>query len=246
MNIDINILVKIAKSAGEKILEVYNSNNFGVEHKKDDSPLTIADTLANEIITSELQKHYPEIPIISEEGKNIPYDDRKSYEYFWLVDPLDGTKEFINRNGDFTVNIALIHKHTPIMGVIYVPVYNTTYHGTVLLGAYKEANKILEKISVRNKKTELTAVGSRSHSSEEDQKVLSQYDIKDFTSRGSSLKFCMVAEGLADLYYRGGPTMEWDTAAGHAIVLAAGGKIEGLTYNKENLLNSSFICKGFE
>jgi 3'(2'), 5'-bisphosphate nucleotidase len=245
MNIDIKVLVSIAQKAGEQILKVYNSGDFGIETKKDDSPLTIADQLSDKIITEELLKHYPEIPIVSEEGENVSYETRKDFEYFWLVDPLDGTKEFINKNGDFTVNIALIHKNNPIIGVIYVPVYNTTYHGTLFLGAYKIENGIQSRIQVNNKKDNLTAVGSKSHATDEDKAILSQYDIKDFTSRGSSLKFCMIAEGKADLYHRGGPTMEWDTAAGHAIVLAAGGKVEGLLYNKENLLNSSFTCKGF-
>lgn len=245
MNIDIQTLVGIAQKAGQKILEIYNSGDFGIEIKSDQSPLTIADKQANEIIVQALQQHYPEIPIVSEEGDNVDFDTRKDFEYFWLVDPLDGTKEFIHRNGDFTVNIALIHNNIPILGVIYVPVYDTTYHGMIMLGAYKIENGIQTKITVSHKQNNLIAVGSKSHATEEDQKVLSQYDIKSFTSRGSSLKFCMIAEGKADLYYRGGPTMEWDTAAGHAILSAAGGKIEGLSYNKKNLLNGSFLCKGF-
>lgn len=245
MNIDIKIIAEIAVLAGKKILEVYDSADFGVEAKKDNSPVTIADKLANDIIIAKLQETYPQIPIISEESENANYETRKNFEYFWLVDPLDGTKEFISKNGDFTVNIALIYKGSPILGVIYVPVHDTTYMGTAMLGAYVTRDNLTSKIMVRNAQNALIAVGSRSHSSEADQKVLAQYDIADFMSRGSSLKFCMVAEGLADIYYRGGPTMEWDTAAGHAIVLAAGGVVEGLSYNKENLLNSSFLCKGF-
>jgi 3'(2'), 5'-bisphosphate nucleotidase len=245
MNIDIKIIAEIAVLAGKKILEVYDSADFGIEAKKDNSPVTIADKLANDIIIAKLQETYPQIPIISEESENANYETRKNFEYFWLVDPLDGTKEFISKNGDFTVNIALIYKGSPILGVIYVPVHDTTYMGTAILGTYVTRNNETKKITVRNKNKGLIAVGSRSHSSEADQKVLAQYDIADFMSRGSSLKFCMVAEGLADIYYRGGPTMEWDTAAGHAIVLAAGGMVEGLSYNKENLLNSSFLCKGF-
>lgn len=245
MNIDIQTLVDIAQKAGQKILEVYNSGDFGVEVKSDQSPLTVADKLANTIIVDALLQHYPTIPIVSEEGENVDFETRKDFEYFWLVDPLDGTKEFIHKNGDFTVNIALIHNNIPILGVIYVPVYDTTYHGMVMLGAYKIENGTQSRITVSHKDKDLIAVGSKSHATEEDQKVLSRYDIKSFTSRGSSLKFCMIAEGKADLYYRGGPTMEWDTAAGHAILLAAQGKVEGLSYNKKNLLNGSFLCKGF-
>jgi 3'(2'), 5'-bisphosphate nucleotidase len=245
MNIDIQKIIAIAQKAGEKILEIYNSGDFGIESKKDESPLTLADKAANDIIVNELLKAYPTVPIISEEGKNIEYADRKNYEYFWLVDPLDGTKEFINKNGDFTVNIALIHNNSPILGVIYVPVHQITYHGTWLLGAYKIEKNEQIKILVNNKKEDLIAVGSRSHSSKEDEEFLSKYSVSGFTSRGSSLKFCMVAEGSADIYHRSGPTMEWDTAAGHAIVLAAGGNVIGLVYNKENLLNSSFTCFGF-
>lgn len=245
-NIDIKLISSIAQKAGAKILEVYSSENFEVETKQDESPVTLADKLANAIIVDALNAAYPHIPIVSEEGDLAAYETRKSFEYFWLVDPLDGTKEFINKNGDFTVNIALIHKATPVLGVIYVPVHNTTYLGALMLGAHKIENDIVSRIEVSNRKKDLIAVGSKSHATAEDEKVLSQYGIKDFTSRGSSLKFCMVAEGKADLYYRGGPTMEWDTAAGHAIVLAAGGKVEGLVYNKESLLNSSFLCKGFE
>ena len=246
MNPDISILIDIAQRAGEKILEVYSSGDFGIEIKADHSPLTIADKQANQIITEALYGQYPNIPIVSEEGDNAAYETRRAFDFFWLVDPLDGTKEFISKNGDFTVNIALIHNGIPIMGVIHVPVYGLTYHGAIMLGAYKIDNGIQRKISVSHKTQDLVAVGSKSHATEEDKRILSQYDIKEFTSRGSSLKFCMVAEGIADLYYRGGPTMEWDTAAGHAIVIAAGGKVEGLSYNKENLLNGSFICKGFE
>lgn len=261
-----------ARRAGEATLEVYNSD-FAVEHKDDKSPLTLADKRSHEIIMDDLRKsthNNPTLPILSEEGRDIPYDERKGWESFWLVDPLDGTKEFIKRNGEFTVNIALMHANKPILGVIYVPVTDTFYFAAVSIGAYKLTNteivtdnmsvdELLNKsqklpISANNKKAHLTIIGSRSHGTKEFSEFVEHEKEKhgevEIISAGSSLKFCLVAEGIADVYPRLGPTMEWDTAAGQAIVEQAGGSVidiqtkEPLRYNKPNLLNPFFIVTG--
>jgi len=261
-----------AKRAGEAILEVYDSD-FAVEQKDDKSPLTLADKRSHEIIENVLEQtvtaNNSTVPILSEEGKEIPYDERIKWEYFWLVDPLDGTKEFIKRNGEFTVNIALIHKHKPVLGIIYIPVKDVFYFATINFGAYKLENSgiLTENLSIEelidksqklplnsNDKTTLTVIGSRSHTSEEFTEFVKQLNQKhenvEFISSGSSLKLCLVAEGKADVYPRFGPTMEWDTAAGQAIVEQAKGTVmeaetnEPLNYNKSNLLNPFFIVSG--
>ena len=261
-----------AKRAGEAILEVYDSD-FAVEQKDDKSPLTLADKRSHEIIEKVLEQtitvNNSTVPILSEEGKEIPYDERIKWEYFWLVDPLDGTKEFIKRNGEFTVNIALIHKHKPILGIIYIPVKDVFYFAAANFGTYKLENSgiLTENLSIEelidksqrlplhsNDKTTLTVVGSRSHTSEEFTEFVKQLNQKhenvEFISSGSSLKLCLVAEGKADVYPRFGPTMEWDTAAGQAIVEQAKCTVmeaetnEPLNYNKSNLLNPFFIVSG--
>jgi 3'(2'), 5'-bisphosphate nucleotidase len=206
------------------------------------------------------------VPILSEEGRGIPFDERKEWEYFWLVDPLDGTKEFVKRNGEFTVNIALIRKQKPVLGIIYIPVKDIFYFAAVNLGTYKlensesladdlSINELLDKSQrlplTNNNKSSFTVIGSRSHASTESSefvKLLNEkYGEVEFISSGSSLKLCLVAEGRADVYPRFGPTMEWDTAAGQAIVEQANGKVidiktrEPLRYNKEDLLNPFFI-----
>ena len=258
-----------AKRAGEAILEVYGSD-FAVEQKDDKSPLTLADTRSNEIITNVLKQaitvNNSTIPILSEEGKETPYDERKKWEYFWLVDPLDGTKEFVKRNGEFTVNIALMHRDKPVLGIIYIPVKDIFYFAAINFGSYKlESGDILtDNLSIKelidksqklplnnNNKASLTVVGSRSHTSEEFtefvRRLNEKYENVNFISSGSSLKLCLVAEGIADTYPRFGPTMEWDTAAGQAIVEQADGRVistqtnEPLSYNKSNLLNPFFI-----
>ncbi len=247
----------IAQAAGRAILEVYHHADFSqvVDFKDDHSPLTLADQAAHQIIAPALQEHYPTIPLISEEGKGVLYKDRQGWEYFWLVDPLDGTKEFIKRNGQFTVNIALIHRHRPVLGVIYTPVTEELYFATqagyasdLEAGGYKQIpGGAMETLRVRRSPEKRVAVRSSSHASEEEEQVLRQYGVTESISRGSSLKFCMIAEGKADIYYRHGPTMEWDTAAGQAIVEAAGGKMfqetsdRPFTYNKESLRNGSFL-----
>jgi 3'(2'), 5'-bisphosphate nucleotidase len=261
-----------ARRAGEAILEVYDSD-FAVEHKDDKSPLTLADKRSHEIIEKVLEQtvtvNNSTVPILSEEGKETPYDEREKWEYFWLVDPLDGTKEFVKRNGEFTVNIALIHKHKPVLGIIYIPVKDVFYFAAINVGTYKLENsgiltddlsieELIDKSQrlplVSNNKTTLTVIGSRSHTSEEFTEFVRRLNEKhenvEFISSGSSLKLCLVAEGKADVYPRFGPTMEWDTAAGQAIVEQTKGTVmeagtnEPLTYNKNNLLNPFFIASG--
>ena len=254
MSNDLNLVIDAAVSAGKKILQIYNSD-FDVNYKKDNSPLTLADKEAHSIILSYLEK--TDYPILSEEGKDIPFNIRKTWDKFWLVDPLDGTKEFIKRNGEFTVNIALIKKNKPILGVIYVPAYDTLYYGSdssaFKVLNYSSDNSSKHKLPIKFKKKKFTIVGSRSHMSKEtklffDKKQKEIGDI-EVLAVGSSLKLCMVAEGKADAYPRYAPTMEWDTAAGHAILSAAGFGVyeynttKELNYNKENLLNPWFLVK---
>ena len=253
--INIQDIVRISKQAGAEILRIYHDADFSsvVDFKKDDSPLTMADKAAHEVIAKELLALDPSIPIISEEGRDIPFEERKDYGHYWLVDPLDGTKEFIKRNGEFTVNIALIFQGKPILGVIYTPVTDTTYFGIVEeRKAFKQTGENTPvAITVSNSQSPQIAVRSKSHAAPEEEAVLEKYGTTDSISVGSSLKFCMVAEGKADIYYRHGPTMEWDTGAGQAVVEAAGGKVyEGtgpnpFLYNKESMLNGSFLCLGF-
>lgn len=240
---------EIAIQAGKKILEIYEKDDFSgiVDFKADDSPLTLADKESHKVIAHQLSGLFPDIPVLSEEGKDIPFEERKDWARFWLVDPLDGTKEFIKRNGEFTVNIALIEGGRAVSGVIYAPVTDTLYYGEAGKGAYKEKQGQVEPIKVNSKQKDYIAVGSRSHSSPEEVSFLSKLPISGSVSVGSSLKFCMVAEGKADVYFRFGPTMEWDTAAGQAIVEAAGGKVvneafEAFQYNKPVLRNGSFYC----
>ncbi|MBZ0184220.1 MAG: 3'(2'),5'-bisphosphate nucleotidase CysQ [Melioribacteraceae bacterium] len=247
---NINKIIEISKQAGNAILDVYYSEDFNVELKDDNSPLTIADKKSHNIISHLLKKEYPNIPIISEEGKDIPFEERKNWSTFFLIDPLDGTKEFIKRNGEFTVNIAMIQNDIPVLGVIHVPVTNETYYGDTINDAYKiESNGSIKRINVSKKSyTEpINVVQSRSHSGEEEIEFYSNYNINQKVSKGSSLKICLVAEGKAEIYFRGGPTWEWDTAAGHAILNAAGGHFvnkdkSSIIYNKEILKHSGFIA----
>lgn len=253
--IKIEKLLSIAKEAGEATLEIYNKD-FDIEIKDDRSPLTEADRRSNEIIISRLSEAYPQIPFISEETKQTPFETRKKWTFLWLIDPLDGTKEFIKRNGEFTINIALIEKQTPIIGVIYAPAINVLYYAQKGKGSFKIENEVTAKpiqSSVPSSKDKLVVVGSRSHGgetlSEFIKKKKEEYKEVELISSGSSLKFCLVAEGKADIYPRTGPTYEWDTAAGHAIILESGKSVydfhsgEPLVYNKEELLNPWFIVR---
>jgi 3'(2'), 5'-bisphosphate nucleotidase len=255
MNWEENIdeLLKIAREAGQAILEVYEGDDFGVEQKGDNSPLTIADKKANDIICDGLVKLFPNIPIISEENKEVPYEVRKSYDYFWLVDPLDGTKEFIKRNGEFTVNIALIKSNEVVGGIVFTPVTDDLYHAFKGTGSYHvKGNKSL-KLSANQftmKDKGLGVVCSRSHLNEGTQKFIDNLEEPVLVSKGSSLKFLILASGGAELYPRLAPTMEWDTAAAHIILQEAGGLVinnetgKPLSYNKEVLLNPYFVAYG--
>ena len=241
-------IAEIAVDAGKAILDVYGKD-FEVSHKDDASPLTQADLASHRIICDALAHLTPDIPVLSEESSDLDYDTRADWSQYWLVDPLDGTKEFINRNGEFTVNIALVRSHEPILGVVHVPVTGVTYTGLVGKWASKhDADGRMEHISVRTPCADpVVVVGSRSHANPRLLEYLAKLGPYELVSMGSSLKFCLVAEGKADFYPRLGPTSEWDTGAAHAVVMAAGGKIvtlEGkpLRYNtKKSLLNSEFL-----
>ncbi|WP_437920351.1 3'(2'),5'-bisphosphate nucleotidase CysQ [Sphingobacterium sp. LRF_L2] len=242
-------ILDVAIRAGHVILDVYQKDeeDWKVEWKSDQSPLTKADCLAHEVIAKGLTNLFPDIPILSEEGRTIPYEDRKDWSVYWCVDPLDGTKEFLARNGEFTVNIALMVAGVPIFGVIYAPVLDVLYFGGAQLGSFKQEGGSRIAIAVNPDRVPAVAVGSRSHRSPEEDLFLQKYGIKDVRSVGSSLKFCCIAAGEATLYYRHGPTMEWDIAAGHAIVKYSGGditQIDGspMVYNKPELVNPSFVC----
>jgi 3'(2'), 5'-bisphosphate nucleotidase len=244
-------LVDISRRAGLAILEWYDGD-MGITQKADDSPLTRADLASHELINAELTRLWPEIPVLSEESANIPWETRQNWQQYWLVDPLDGTKEFINRNGEFTVNIALVRDHQPVMGIVHVPVGDISYFGTRDAGAWRQQGAAeATAINVRQPAAEpAVIVGSRSHANPELAGQLNRLGPYELTSMGSSLKFCRVAEGLADFYPRLGPTCEWDTAAAQAVVEAAGGqvvKIDGspLEYNhKEAYLNPHFFVFG--
>ncbi len=250
MTRDMTYLIDLAVEAGHRIMEIYESDDFDIENKADDSPLTKADTASHHILKDGLTERFPDMPVISEEGSGIAYDDRRSWDRFWLVDPLDGTREFISRNGEFTVNIALIENRRPVCGVIVVPVTGTRYFANREDGAFRQDHDgmpVAIHTAGNGRNDALTVVQSRSHAAAAEGEFYSQYNLKDRVSRGSSLKFCMVAEGAADLYFRSGPTWEWDTAAGHAIVLHAGGKVlignDDLLYNKPSLKNDDgFLC----
>jgi len=284
MNAKIYLLTAIqaAITAGAAILDVYRSPDFEVEEKTDKSPLTAADRRSHEVIVNYLAKF--DMPILSEEGRDIPYPERNKWNTYWLIDPLDGTKEFIKKNGEFTVNIAMIRHNKPVAGVIHVPDRDTLYFASTGIGAYKaDAHQItallveqeerpdqsagsldsgIQRLKhIIGKSTNLpidpssnrpyTIVGSRSHATPELEAVVEkkrrEHGEVEFISAGSSLKLCLVAEGRADIYPRTGPTMEWDTAAGQAVVECSGGKVyqydtkEPLSYNKENLLNPWFV-----
>jgi 3'(2'), 5'-bisphosphate nucleotidase len=243
-------LLDIARAAGQEIMRVY-ATEFTVEMKEDRSPVTDADYAAHKLIVADLKRITPDLPVLSEESADIPFAERRRWDSYWLVDPLDGTKEFINKNGDFTVNIALIQDGVPIVGVVHVPVTGMSYYGSVGVGAFKrdqdgQASAIKVRKLIEGKPVKVVA--SRSHRGELLDGYLAKLGPHETVSRGSSLKFCLVAEGSADVYPRLGPTSEWDTGAGHAVVLAAGGQVIGmdgapLGYNrKESLLNPHFIA----
>jgi len=253
---EIDAILELARRAGEEILDVYGTE-FSVDVKEDRSPLTEADRRANGVIVDGLARLHRDIPVISEENKEIPFEVRRHWDRFWLVDPLDGTKEFVKRNGEFTVNIALVEQGAPAFGVVYQPVGGTAYWGGRGIGAWKQSADStpvpLEGGPHYLQKDRVVVVASRSHLTEEVTQFVEalRADGKevDFLSAGSSLKLCLVAEGAADVYPRLGPTMEWDTAAAHAVALEAGRRVlafdtrDELRYNKESLLNPHFIVE---
>jgi 3'(2'), 5'-bisphosphate nucleotidase len=255
--VDVKEIVRLAKQAGEAILEIYDKD-FAVEIKEDQSPLTAADRASNQVIVDGLEQLYPQIPIISEENRQIAYEDREHWPFCWVVDPLDGTKEFIKKNGEFTVNIALVHNGAPVLGVVYVPVQGITYYAAAGQGAFMEDAdgniKQLERdyIPYREKQT-VKVVASRSHLTPETEQFIADLEKAgkevQLVSVGSSIKLCLVASGQADVYPRFGPTMEWDTAAANAVAIFAGRKVINfqtglpLDYNKPNLLNPWFIVE---
>jgi 3'(2'), 5'-bisphosphate nucleotidase len=252
-------LEEIARRAGGAIMEIYGMD-FAVTYKDDESPLTEADEKSNEIICSALETLYPDIPILSEENRAVEYGERKNWEYYWCIDPIDGTKEFVRKNGEFTVNIALIYRDTPVAGVVFAPALGDIYSAKKGEGAFKNGVRLPVKNNP-DRSRKLSVVASKSHLSPETQSFIDALDTGETeqVNRGSSLKLCMVAEGEADIYPRLAPTMEWDTAAADAIVREAGrmtyrfdgdfsidvggGWVRGtpLAYNKPDLLNPYFV-----
>lgn len=254
--IDIENVKLVAREAGEVILEVYGSG-FSVDIKADQSPLTEADRRSNQVIVDGLKKHYPAMPLISEELAEASYEERKNWPWFWLIDPLDGTKEFIKRNGEFTVNIALIEGNSPVLGVVYQPVGDRLFWAVKGQGAWLSENGgdpvRLRGGSHYSVMDQVTVVASRSHLTDQVKEFVEKLEAEgksvEFRAAGSSLKLCLVAQGEADVYPRLGPTMEWDTAAAHAVALESGRRVlnaetgEPLIYNKENLLNPYFFVE---
>ena len=248
----VNPVCEIAKLAGTEIMKIY-AEGFEIQEKKDHSPLTTADLASHTLIIEKLEKLTPDIPILSEESVSISFSERSSWKNYWLIDPLDGTREFIKRNGEFTVNIALISEHRSKLGVVYLPVQDICYSASNNHGAYKQdQNSTAEKITTRISSPENnpTICGSRSHAGKSLQALQDQIGQFDLISMGSSIKMCLVAEGTADIYPRFGPTSEWDTGAAHCVVNEAGGVIvdmslQTLQYNtKDSLLNPSFLALG--
>ena len=249
--INIEDIVNLSHDAGKLILDIYQSNNFEQQLKSDSSPLTKADLASHNLIVNRLRELTPNIPILSEESTNIAWKERKSWQEYWLIDPLDGTKEFIKKIGEFTVNIALIKDNAPVLGVVYAPVLDTTWVGEISKSAIKVTPKDRVSIkSIRRQANETwNVVGSRSHQSDEFRSYVDKLEGEiNIVSMGSSIKLCLVAEGTAHVYPRLGLTSEWDTAAAHAVVNSAGGKVvdintgQELCYNtKESLLNPFFV-----
>jgi len=245
-------VVDIAIAAGREIMSVYQQD-FALYEKADASPLTQADLAAHKLIAEQLAQLTPHIPLLSEEGASLPWSERCQWQEYWLIDPLDGTKEFIKKNGEFTVNIAHIKAGEPVWGVVHVPATQVTYYGGTQAGAsYKQTGsqaQLLQVTPVKATPCDWTIVGSRSHQSPEFAQFVARFEAPEIKSMGSSLKSCLVAEGQADIYPRLGPTGEWDTAAAHAVLLGAGGVLVSavdfapLTYNqKDALLNPHFIA----
>jgi 3''(2''),5''-bisphosphate nucleotidase (EC 3.1.3.7) len=242
-------VIKIADEASEKVLHIYQSD-FKVNYKEDHSPITAADIASHDIIVKGLRQISRDIPVLSEEGAEIPWEERKKWRRFWLIDPIDGTKDFTQRTGEFTVNIAMIEDGEPVMGVVTAPALKEAFWGIKGEGAHmRDRTGRVHRIRVAEPKDTLRVVASKNHLNEETRAFIDTLGAHETVQAGSSLKFCRIAEGHADIYPRMGPTSEWDTAAAHAVLVAAGGKVqtpEGhpLVYGKENILNPNFIAAG--
>ncbi len=247
-------LKPVFNEAGSKIMEIYNQSGYQTLIKDDDTPVTSADHQSNDLICSYLEEISPTIPVISEENVDIPYNVRKDYEYFWLLDPLDGTKEFINKTGEFTINLALIKNDQPILGMVYAPVQKRLYWAIKKKGAFI-SNGMNDDISIQSRPFRwedkgLRVICSRSHINTPTKEFIGQFEDPVIIPKGSALKFLLISEGNADVYPRLGPTMEWDTAAPQIILEEAGGKIveletgQPVKYNKESLLNPYFLATG--
>lgn len=248
---DIEKVINIVVSTRDQIMRIYNSAKVEVTTKDDNSPVTSADRFSHRIITTKLEIAFPDIPIISEESQEIPFDERKYWDSFWLLDPLDGTKEFLSKRDEFTVNLCLIDKGFPILGIVYAPALELLYFAHKAKGSFKRSKgSRSEAIRVRRAvDSEIIFARSRSHADPKEEEVISKFDKTKVISAGSSLKFCYVAEGAADIYLRTSPTREWDTAAGQCIAECAGARVcdlEGkrMQYNKESLKNPHFLCIG--
>ena len=238
----IDQVITISKQASKEIMEIYNGNEFDIEIKKDNSPVTKADLISNNIIVEGL-KNISDYPVVTEESP-VTYEERRNWNKFWLVDPLDGTKDFIARNGEFTINIALIKNDKSVLGVVYVPVSGDVYYAERQKGAYKNGVKIFNE----SNRAELVAADSNFHSTSEVKMFFSRYDITKIKKFGSSIKICKLSEGIIDVYPRLNGTKEWDTAASHIIANEAGCKLvdvstgRELVYNKEDIRNNFFIA----
>jgi 3'(2'), 5'-bisphosphate nucleotidase len=242
-------LMPLVARAGEAIMRVYGGASVAVQRKEDDSPLTLADLESQRVILEGLAALTPDVPVLSEESAQAPWSERRGWDELWVVDPLDGTREFVKRNGEFTVNIALVDKHEPVLGVVAAPALGLLYWGASGVGAFSQHRGAAPlQISVSAPQHPVRVVGSRSHASPETAGYLARLGAHVMTGMGSSLKFCLIAEGRADLYPRFGPTSEWDTAAGQAVLEAAGGhvtRLDGhrLRYNcRESLINGDFLA----
>lgn len=244
----LDAVIHIAQQAGKAAMTIYDKD-FAIEYKGDESPVTDADLAAHKVIVKGLKELTPDTPILSEESASISWQERQTWNLYWLVDPIDGTKEFIKKNGEFTVNIALIEHGKPVLGVVDAPAIATTYFAALGIGSFKQQNNLLSELVCTQKPQPnvVKVVGSRSHPSPELADFIAQFNQVEMCPKGSSLKLCMVAEGSADIYPRLGPTSEWDTGAGHAVAEIAGASVclqngTPLLYNqKESYLNPYFI-----
>lgn len=242
-------VIRVADAASERVLHIYQSD-FKVNYKEDHSPITAADTASHDVIVRGLREISRDIPVLSEEGAAIPWDERKHWRRFWLVDPVDGTRDFTQRTGEFTVNIALIEDGVPVLGVVTAPALNEAYWGAEGEGAFKrDRTGKVHQIRVAAARTIKRVVASKNHLNEKTRTFIEGLGEHELVQAGSSLKFCRIAEGRADIYPRLGPTSEWDTGAAHAILIAAGGKVQTLegwplNYGKQNILNPYFIASG--